>query len=89
MESRPGFAAGPASGLFGADHDDVAHQFFAPEDPDFAVFGDSNDLIRAQQMRESFLERQSSNDPRYFICVCAEERPADSLAVHALSENQD
>ncbi len=70
-------------------HDDVAHDFASSQNPSFARLGDLHGLIRAHEMRESFLEREASNDPRNFVRFCAEEWPTNALTVHALSEYQD
>ena len=71
------------------NHDDVTDEFSSSKNARFAFLGDLNRLIGVQQKRESFLEREASNDPRNFVRFCAEKWPTHSLAVHALSENQD
>jgi hypothetical protein len=89
MRERPGIAGGPVFGLFVGDDDDVTDDLTAAIDPGFAVVGDVHGLVRAHEKRESLLEREASNDPRNFICFCAEKGSTNSLTVHALSENQD
>jgi len=100
MRGRPGIAGGAVSGLprprghvwhplFVGDYDDVADKLSASIDPGFTVVRDVHGLVRTHEMRESFFEREASDDPRDLIRFRAEKWPANSLTVHALSENQD